>query len=119
MSPATNIDFVVGAEVGNVINVGLQLKNGSDELAQRVSLFAYLSSDANGDSLATAPTTVAVGTDGLLIPLVTGRAFQLTCEADGDIDLNITLSSGAATYYLVVVLPDGTLEVSGAITFAA
>lgn len=111
--------FVIGAEISNIINVAIQLFDGNDEVAERVSLEAYLSSDANGDSLATAPTTVAIATDGLLIPLIANRAFRLTSEADGDIALNITLSSGAATYHLVLVRPDGRLIVSGPITFAA
>lgn len=115
-----DVTFVIGAEATNIINVGIQLRDRNTDIGQRASVTAYLSSDANGDSVVgTAPTTVAIGTDGLAIPLVAGKCFQLTSESDGDIDLNITLSSGAATYYLVIVLPDGTLKVSEAITFAA
>lgn len=111
--------FVVGAEAGNVINVGIQLKTiaGAD-LAERASLLAYLSDDANGDSVAgTAPDTVAIGADGVAIPLVAGKAWLLTSEADGDIDINFT-EDGADTWYLVVVLPSGRRAISGAITFA-
>lgn len=113
--------FVIGAESSNIINVGIQLRDANaNDLAQRAAVRAYLSEDANGDSVVgTAPTTVAIGTDGVAIPLVTGKCFELVSEADGDIDLNITLSSGAATYYLALVMPDGSLVVSGAITFAA
>lgn len=111
----------VGAEAGNAIVVSIQLQdmNGND-LANRGSVLAYLSDDANGDSVAaTAPDGgVAIGTDGLAIPLVAGKCFLLTSEADGDIDLELT-ESGADTWYLVVVLPHGELAVSGAITFAA
>lgn len=110
--------ITVGAEETDVINVGIQLKDANgNNIAERVSLFAYLSDDANGDSVAgTAPDTVAIGTDGLAIPLIAGKAFQLTSEADGDIDINIT-ENGADTWYLVLVMPDGSLVVSGAITF--
>lgn len=113
-----DVEFSVGAEATNVINVGIQLKQGSN-LAQRGSVFAYLSDDANGDSVAgTAPGGgVAIGTDGVAIPVVAGKAFQLVSEVDGDIDLDIT-ETGADTWYLVVVLPSGELKVSGAITFA-
>ncbi len=45
------------------------------------------------------------------------KSFELISEADGDIDINIT-ESGAATWYLAVVLPNGSLNVSDAITFA-
>ena len=115
-----NVEFTIGEEESNVINVGIQLKDGVDDIGERARVVADLSDDANGDSVAgTAPTSVAVGTDGLAIPLVAGKTFQLVSEADGDIDLNITLSSGADTWYLVIVTPDGKLHVSDAITFAA
>lgn len=46
------------------------------------------------------------------------RVFDLISEADGDIDINI-VEAGGKTWYLVAVLPDGTLVPSSAITFAA
>jgi len=112
--------FVIGSEAGNAINVGVQLNDAAGApLAVRGSVFAYLSDDANGDTLAgTAPSGgVAIGTDGLAIPLVAGKAFQLVSEADGDIDINIT-EAGADTWYLVLVMPDGRRVASGAITFS-
>lgn len=111
--------IVVGAQAGDIINVAVQLKTvaGAD-LAVRGSVLAYLSDDANGDSVAgTAPDTVAIGTDGLAIPLVAGKAFLLVSEADGDIDLNIT-EDGVDTWYLILVMPNGRLVASDAITFA-
>ncbi len=113
--------FVIGAEAADVINVGIQLKDADGaDIAVRGNVFAYLSDDANGDSVAgTAPDGgVAVGTDGLAIPVVAGKAFELISEADGDIDLDITESAGA-TWYLILVLPNGKLVASGAITFEA
>jgi hypothetical protein len=114
--------IVVGTETGgNTINVAVQLKdaNGAD-LAVRGRVFAYMSNDANGDTIATAAPSghVAIGTDGLLIPQVTDKAFDLISEADGDIDVNV-VEAGAATWYLILVLPNGKLLPSGAITFAA
>lgn len=113
--------FVIGAEAGDVINVGIQLKDANgDDLAVRGSVMAYLSDDANGDSVVgTAHSgTVVIGTDGLAIPLVAKKTFLLTSESDGDIDINIT-EAGAKTAYLVIVLANGKLAVSGAITHAA
>lgn len=114
-------DFVVGSEGANKINVGIQLKDvaGAD-LAVRGSVKAYLSDDANGDSIvATAPSGgAAIGTDGLAIPVVAGKAFDLVSESDGDIDIDIT-EAGTKTCYLIVVLPNGKLVASDAITFAA
>lgn len=113
--------LTVGAEAGNAITVAIQLKDAnSADLAVRSSLFAYLSDDANGDSIvATAPDGgVAAGTDGVLIPVVADKAFHLVSEADGDIDVAITHAAGAKTVYLILVLPNGKLKASGAITFA-
>lgn len=113
--------FTIGAEAANVINIAIQLtdRNNGNEMGERSSIFAYLSDDANGNSIAgTAPSGgIAIGTDGLAIPLVANKAFMLTSEVDGDIDLNIT-EAGVDTWYLILVMPDGKLLVSGAITFA-
>jgi len=120
VNTVNNVSFVIGSESSNSINVAIQLKDArNQDIAVRASVFAYLSDDANGDSVAgTAPDgNVAVGTDGVLVPVVADKAFQLISEADGDIDLDIG-ESGVDTWYLVVVLPDGALVVSNAITFA-
>lgn len=111
--------FTIGDEADDVINVAIQLKdaNGRD-IAERGAVFAYIASDANGDALATAPDALAIGTDGLAIEVISNSAMMLVSEADGDIDINIT-KSGAATYYVVLVMPDGSLVASSVITFAA
>jgi hypothetical protein len=116
--------FTIGAEgAGSIINVAAQLidRDNGNELAERVNVFAYLSDDAYGNSIvSTAPDGGwAIGTDGLLIPVVANKAAMLTSENDGDIDINITHAAGAKTVYLVLVMPDGQLYVSGAITFSA
>lgn len=113
--------FVIGAEAGNAINVAIQLKDSAGaDLAVRGSVFAYLSDDANGDAIvATAPDGGwAIGTDGLLIPVVASKAAKLVSEADGDIDVTITHAAGAKTAYLILIMPDGKRVASGAITFA-
>lgn len=112
--------FVIGSEAGNVINVAIQAKDVGDvDLAARGFMYAYLSDDANGDSLAaTAPDGGwAIGTDGVLHEMIAGKAAVLITEADGDVDINIT-ETGAATWYLILVMPRGDLVASGAITFA-
>lgn len=116
---AKDASITIGTESTNIINVAIQLKDsGSTDLAVRGTVFAYISDDANGDTVAaTAPDTVAIGTDGLAIPLVAGKCFMLTSEADGDIDLNIT-EDAVDTFYLVLVMPSGKRVISGAITFA-
>ena len=122
-------EFTIGEEIADAIIVTIQLKGPAGvDLQVRASVLAYLSDDAYGDSVvATEPSgAVAIGTDGLLIPILTGVSaselaktiFQLTSEADGDIDISIT-EAGAKTLYLVLVMPDGRLVVSDAIIFAA
>ena len=114
--------FAIGAEAGNVINVGIQLKEdkSGNDLAARASVRMYLSDDANGDNVvATAPSgAVAIGADGVLHDIGGGtkKVFMLVSEADGDIDVNIT-EAGAKTLYMVLVMPNGRLIPSGAITF--
>jgi hypothetical protein len=115
--------FVIGVESGgNVINVGIQLKDADGaDLAVRGAVRAYLSDDANGDAIvAAAPDGgVTIGTDGLAIPIVAGKYFELVSEADGDIDLNMDHDAGAKTAYLILVLPNGLLKASAAIIWAA
>lgn len=107
--------------VGDVVTVTIQLEDlaGSD-IAAAGGLLAYLSDDSDGSSLvATAPDGgIAIGTDGLAIETIANKAMWLVSESDGDIDLIVT-ESGSKTEYLVLVLPDGSLVVSGAITHAA
>lgn len=116
-----DVDFTVGAENANVVNVGIQLNDaGGTALATRASVTAYISDDANGDAIAaTAPDGGwAIGTDGLLIPVVANKAAILVSEADGDIDINVT-ESGSDTFYVIVVLPNGKLVASSVLTFTA
>jgi hypothetical protein len=113
--------FTIGTEAANVINVAVQLTDGTDDIAAAANVRIYLSSVATGlDFEATGPDSWAIGTDGSL--LADGGdsviAGQVVSEADGDFDLDIT-KSGADTFYLVVVLPNGGIAVSGAITFDA
>lgn len=113
--------ITVGADAGTTVAVTVQFvdrENGS-ELAERVAVPWYLSADANGDALASATSGgIAIGTDGLLIEWTANLAGLLISEADGDADVVLT-EAGAGTWYLVLVMPDGMLVVSGAITFTA
>lgn len=81
--------FVIGAEGGNVINVGIQLKDALDaDLAVRGHVKAYLSDDANGDSLASAAPSggAVIGTDGVLIPLTPALVNALLVDGALAID---------------------------------
>lgn len=124
--PELNIGAVIsiGAEgAGSIIKATVQLidKDNGNEAAARIGVYGYLSDDAYGNSVvATAPDGGwAIATDGLLIPVVANKAALFVTENDGDLDINITHAAGAKTCYLVLVMPDGELYVSGAITFSA
>lgn len=64
----------------------------------------------NGSDLTTA--TFVDGDEITSVP----TTFDLLTAADGTVDINIT-DTRVRTYYLATVLPDGTLNVSGAIAF--
>jgi hypothetical protein len=116
-----DVDFTIGAEAANVINVALQLNDANGAaVAEAMNVQVFLSDNATGlDVTGTAPDGgIAIGTDGDIIGSLTANiALMLQSEADGDIDIDIT-ESGTDTWYLVVVLPSGKHVVSGAITFA-
>lgn len=117
---AASATFTVGEEAGGTINVAVQLKDADgDVLTSKAALLCYLADDALGGTItATAPDGHwAIGTDGLLIPVVTDKAAFIVSEADGAFDVDIAESS-TATWYMVAVLPNGNLNISGTITFA-
>jgi hypothetical protein len=117
----SDVSFTIGAEAANVKTVACQLKDryGAD-LAVRGYVKWFLSDDAAGDTFnVTAPDGgVAAGTDGWVSSTVTGKRGEALSEADGDLDIAITHAAGAKTVYLNIVLPDGTIKTSGAVTFA-
>lgn len=113
-------DITVGSQVSTTINVAIQLKNLDDEnIPVPVGIKAYLADSYDGTDLAgTAPDGhVAIGTDGLLLPVVTDKVFELVSEATGTIDLDI-VESGTDSWYLVLILPNGNLVISDEIAFS-
>lgn len=116
-----DVGFTIGAETANVITVACQLKKpGGVAADRRLSVKWFLADDANGDTLvATAPDGgVAAGTNGWVSQTVIGKRGAAVSEANGRLDVAVTHAAGAKTVYLGVVLPDGTLKMSGALTFA-
>lgn len=114
----SGVTFTIGAEAANVINVGLQIEGPSQGEAfdGTGGVILWLSDDTAGQTLATAPDTVAIGTDGTLVTIGTNLYFAI-CEVDGDIDIDIT-ETLADTFYMNVLMPNGEVITSGAITFA-
>lgn len=119
---ACRVDFAamtVGAEVGSDINVAVILEDADHKALQEAgSVFGYLSTDPGGQNVAvTAPSGGAIiGTHGVAIPLVAGKAWQFISSAAGLFDLTITGTT--ATFYLVLVMPSGNLVISPIISLA-
>lgn len=114
-----SVTFTVGTEATNAINVAMQFKDGNGaDLAERKAVNWWLASNAAGDAIAAAPSSgIAIGTDGTLIESVNNVSGILITEADGDADVTLT-DNTTGTWYFVVQLPNGSLAVSDAITFA-
>ena len=113
--------FTIGAEAVDAIIVTGQLKDASGNAIGSVTdVKAYLSDNSDGSTFeATAHSgNVQTSSKGLAIPVVTKKVFLITTNASGQFDLSLT-EAGTKTAYLVVVLPNGALKVSGAITHAA
>lgn len=112
--------ITVGAEVTNVRAIAIQLKDGQgNDIAARAAVQIAVFADANGDAfVATGGSTgIAIGTDGALLSIVAKKLFLAVSEADGDIDLTWT-DTGTEAAYLGVILPNGKIVMSAALTNA-
>lgn len=115
---ALDATFTIGTETANAINVAVTLVDGQgNALTNRAGVFAYLSSNATTLALASTAEDIAIGTNGVYIEQIANAAGWVVSTAAGLFDLTITETTGAATYYLVLLLPTGRVVVSGAITF--
>jgi len=121
-----NATITVGAEVAHpthTITCNIQLKDCfAADLAVVGVIEAYLSTDSAGKDInatVTLTTDLAAGTDGSRSILTAQQSYRLISEADGDIDVVLEKTDGAATVYLNLVLPNGKIVTSGAITFSA
>lgn len=112
--------ITVGAESTNVRAITIQLKDqfGNDIESKQV-VQAFVFADASGNAFASTggSTGIAIGTDGALLALVAKKAFILISEDDGDIDLTWT-DTGTEAAYLGLLLPNGRLVMSAALTNA-
>ena len=111
-------EFTVNAEATNVITTNIQLKNLlGEELTAATAVEVWLFSAAAATAVnAQNYTTIAAG---VVLERIADTILDCTTEADGDLDIAITLSSGAATCYLGVKLANGEFAFSDAITHAA
>lgn len=110
--------MTVGAEAADVRAITIQFKHGAGhDLNYRICVPIVVLADANGDAFVGTggSTGIASGTDGALIALVAKKVFLAISEADGDLDLTWT-DTGTEAAYLGLVMPDGRLIISSALT---
>lgn len=113
-----SVAFTVGTEATTTINVTMIVKDANgNAITYPVALQMYLSDNANGlDIINTAHSSgMAIGTNGVLIETIADKVGILLTTAAGLADITFT-EAADKTAYLVVILPDGRLQISGAIT---
>jgi len=115
------VNFTIGAKAANTINVALQLQDARGQnIAQIAHAEFYLSANADGSTFTGTATTsaLAVHTNGVLLDiLVTGKMASFITNASGQVDFDIIQTASPVTYYLAVMMEDGSIIVSPAITF--
>lgn len=105
------------ATAADVQNVTVQLTNSNFEpIAQIGIVDVYLSDNADGSTLTSqAADSIAIVTKGVILGVITtAKAVKVASNTSGIFDLAVTIAAGR-TYYMVICLPDGTIQVSGAI----
>lgn len=113
--------ITVADEDNDVRAITIQLKDeAGNDMAERAAVQIAVLLDANGDAfVATGGSTgIEIGSDGALLAIVTKKLFLAISEADGDIDLTWT-DTGTEAAYLAVILPNGKIVISDALTNAA
>lgn len=111
--------ITLGAKISTTIIATVQLKDAlGNHLWGRGAVTAYLSDDAHGDSIVAAAPSGGwvISANGLLLPFVTNKAAEFISESTGLFDVAVT-EAGSKTCYLILILPDGSLVASSAITF--
>lgn len=106
------LEFAKDTEAANEITVTVTAKDANGQaIGERVAMDFYLSDDAEGDGLsATAATALAAGAIGTYVPGVTGKSGKLITNGSGVVELSITYTGGAKTWYVICVMPDGSLQ---------
>lgn len=117
-----SVAFTVNAEDSNAITVNCQASDvQGNDIEEKCAMLLVVVEEADPDTLNTTNyTSIAAGTDGDLIELAADKVLLAITEADGDLDVVVTLASGAATCYLLAIGLNGRIiGTSGAITHAA
>jgi len=110
-----DVEFTVTNNITTATpNVAMQFKDvAGNDVSHPVTVNCYLSTDSAGQTLAidsTDTTEIAIGTDGtILAELAADIMAVCVSEADGDLDLEVTVVDGK-TVYFNVVMPNGEVK---------
>ena len=119
---ANDVGFSLSAEGvpgANQMTATIQLKINGSDVDHRTVCAYWLSSDANGDTLAGDPGTTAIGTDGTILVEATDDIVGfVVSEADGDIDFVVSHSSTSGFYINLAPLGSGRVFTSPILQFA-
>jgi hypothetical protein len=121
VTPVEDIEFTIGTETSEVIEVQCQVVDpAGDAMEQVFSLRAFVTSDAAGTTVDSFTTGTWAATTGAIQVNTSEEDLQFTTDATGLAVFDVTDSAASAeTRYLAVLLPGGGMAVSGAITFAS
>jgi hypothetical protein len=114
------VEFTFGTEGSNARAVTIQARRKGRNAAAVIPLRVYLSDVSTGaDINAAAPSGgIAIGASGKIqVAVVAGKVLDCLTDATGKLILTITEAT-AKTFYVCVQLPDGRIQVSGALAFA-
>ena len=110
-----DVEFTVTSNITTATpNVAMQFKDvAGNDVSHPITVNCYLSTDSAGQTLAidsTDTTEIAIGTDGtILAELAADIMAVCVSEADGDLDLEVTVVDGK-TVYFNVVMPNGEVK---------
>ena len=116
---AYDADITVGTLSSDTYPVTIQLKDfAGNNLKVPAAVMAYYADSATGldpTDVTTDLATTSAGAGAVLI-FLTKYLFLLVSEVDGTIAVD-SEDSGTDDQYLVLVMPDGRLVVSGVLTY--
>jgi hypothetical protein len=116
-----SVTFTIGTEDGGdgIVVACQALDLLGDPIEEVCELRLMLFDDAAGAAINTDNYTITTGTDGIVTEIVADKILSCITEADGDVDIDLTIA-GAASVFLLAFGPAGQIiGTSAVITHAA
>lgn len=116
--PLARCTVTAGDEALNVRRLTIQVIDRlGREAAGRWVVLVYISATSGGDPSATGNTVSVVAGTGTLETVTSNAAYRLITDADGQAQIDLTVSGSATRYVSTIV--EGKVRESAAVTFAA